>query len=30
MTQEEFIEKIRMEDKESEFVVKWGDLITIY
>lgn len=30
MTQEEFIEKIKAEGKDSEFVKTWGDLITIY
>jgi thymidylate synthase len=30
MTQEEFIAKLKAEDKNSEFVKKWGDLITIY
>ncbi len=30
MTQEEFIEKIRSNEKNSEFVQKWGNLITIY
>lgn len=30
MSQEDFILKIKQEDKDSEFVKKWGDLITIY
>ena len=30
MTQEEFITKLKEEDAESEFVRRWGDLITIY
>ena len=30
MSQEDFIAKLKEEDKESEFVVKWGDLVTIY
>lgn len=30
MSQEDFIAKIKSEPKESEFVKKWGDLITIY
>lgn len=30
MTQEEFINKIKEEPADSEFVNKWGDLITIY
>ncbi len=30
MTQEEFIERIKSEDENSEFVKKWGDLVTIY
>lgn len=30
MTQEEFIQKIKAEDKSSQFVKTWGDLITIY
>lgn len=30
MTQEEFIQKIADSDEDSEFVQKWGDLITIY
>lgn len=30
MTQDEFIEKIKAEGTDSEFVKKWGDLITIY
>jgi thymidylate synthase len=30
MSQEEFIAKIKSEDKNSDFVKKWGDLITIY
>jgi len=30
MTQQEFIAKIKAEDKDSEFVKTWGDLITIY
>lgn len=30
MTQDEFIQKIKEEDRKSEFVEKWGDLITIY
>ena len=29
-TQEEFIARIKEDDKESDFVKKWGDLITIY
>ena len=30
MSQEDFMEKIREEDADSEFVKQWGDLITIY
>lgn len=30
MTQADFIAKIKAENKDSEFVKKWGDLITIY
>jgi thymidylate synthase len=30
MTQEDFIAKIKAETADSEFVAKWGDLITIY
>jgi thymidylate synthase len=30
LTQSDFIAKIKAEDKESEFVKNWGDLITIY
>jgi len=30
MTQEDFIAKIKSEPADSEFVTKWGDLITIY
>lgn len=30
LSQEEFIAKIKAEPKDSEFVQKWGDLITIY
>lgn len=30
MTQDEFIQKIKSESAESEFVKNWGDLITIY
>ena len=30
MSQEEFIEKIKTESADSEFVKEWGDLITIY
>ena len=30
LTQEDFISKLKQEGNESEFVQKWGDLITIY
>ncbi len=30
ISQEEFIAKLKSEDKDSEFVKTWGDLITIY
>jgi thymidylate synthase len=30
MDQETFIAKLKEEDKDSEFVKKWGDLVTIY
>lgn len=30
MSREDFIAKIKTENKDSEFVKKWGDLITIY
>lgn len=30
ISQAEFIEKLKAEDKDSEFVKTWGDLITIY
>ncbi len=30
ISQEEFINKIKEEPKDSEFVKKWGDLVTIY
>jgi len=30
MEQKEFIDKLKAEPKDSEFVKKWGDLITIY
>ncbi len=30
MPQKEFIEKLKSEDKNSDFVKQWGDLITIY
>lgn len=30
MTQDEFIAKLKEESEESDFVKKWGDLITIY
>jgi thymidylate synthase len=30
MSQDDFVAKLKAEDKESEFVKKWGDLVTIY